>query len=191
MNDQNSDHGSNNDDGSHDSGSQLVITMLEADDGREESEAADENTAEMKEATAYDNDDQNYVMNVNDDADSFPSVHNSDEMQQVMRDIAFGAGDSDWSDDEVLDEDESFSTVLHTTGSDECNLDSDFDDEDEMLVQLQDDDDDDLIQLQDEHEDQENKTSHTQNQAPQLSAVGEVSSEINDQTVDEATPISW
>ena len=118
------------------------------------------NAAETKEAEAYQND----VMNVNNDADSFPSAHNSDEMEQVMRDIAFGAGDSDWSDDEVLDEDESFNTVIQTTSSDECNLDSDYDDEDEILVQMQDDDDDDLIQLQDDHDDNEEKTSLTQNE---------------------------
>ena len=178
-----------NDDGSHDSGSLLLEKMLEVDESREDSVAAAEDIDEVMEAVAYGNGDEDDAMNDGEDADSFPSVHNSDEMQQVMRDIAYGAGESEWSDDDVPDDDESFSTATGTLGSEEYCLGSDFDDEDDVLVQLQEDvhDEDDLIQLQDEPKDQEDETSPSLNRASQLLVVGEVSSGDLDHLVEEVT----
>ena len=143
-----------------DSGSQIIVAMIETADVREGSDVADSNATEMKEAESYVNESKN------DDEVSFPSAHNSDEMEQVMQDIAFGAGASDWSDEEYLDEDDSFNTVMQTTSSDEYNLGSDYDDEDEMLVQLQDDDEEKLIQLQDDQTVKE--ATSNENEADQL-----------------------
>ena len=148
-----------------DSGSQIIVEMI-----------IDNNDNEMEDANE----------SKSNDEVSFPSAHNSDEMEQVMRDIAFGAGASDLSDEEYLDEDESSSTDMQSAQSEDQSVDSNNEVEEEILVQLQSDDDDELIQLQDEYKDQEKKATDSQYDKP--ITEGTETSDKTDQQRDSTVP---